>query len=56
MSLTSYLLALGRACTNPVRLATGKGEFTMEYLRHSPVLPTVQKDMMEAHRSFTTKK
>ena len=37
-------------------VVSGKGEFTMEYLRHAPVLPNVQKDMMEAHRAFTTKK
>jgi hypothetical protein len=37
-------------------LPTGKGEFTMEYLRHSPVLPNVQKEMMEAHRAFAAKK
>lgn len=25
----------------------------MEYLRHSPVLPFVQKEMIEAARAFT---
>jgi elongation factor G len=26
------------------------GEFSMEYKRHAPVLPNVQKEMMEAYR------
>ncbi|GAA6036647.1 hypothetical protein JCM8097_001270 [Rhodosporidiobolus ruineniae] len=36
-------------------MTQGKGEFTMSYERHSAVLPNVQKDMMEAYKSFTTK-
>lgn len=31
-------------------MTQGKGEFTMEYKTHAPVLPNVQKDMMEAYR------
>ena len=26
------------------------GEFSMEYKKHAPVLPFVQKEMMEAYR------
>ena len=26
------------------------GEFTMEYKMHAPVLPNIQKDMVEAYR------
>ncbi|GAA5861484.1 hypothetical protein JCM3774_000266 [Rhodotorula dairenensis] len=37
-------------------MTQGKGEFTMEYIRHSPVLPNVQKDMIEAHKAFVGKK
>ncbi|KAL1407270.1 Elongation factor G, mitochondrial [Vanrija albida] len=31
-------------------MTAGKGEFTMEYKQHSPVLPNVQKDMTDAFR------
>ncbi|GAA6050465.1 hypothetical protein JCM3770_002610 [Rhodotorula araucariae] len=37
-------------------MTQGKGEFSMEYCRHSSVLPNVQKEMMEAHKAFTAKK
>lgn len=31
-------------------MTAGKGEFTMEYKQHSPVLPNVQKEMIDAYR------
>lgn len=31
-------------------LTQGKGEFTMEYKHHAPVLPSVQKEMVEDYR------
>ncbi|GAA5833983.1 hypothetical protein JCM9279_004182 [Rhodotorula babjevae] len=37
-------------------MTQGKGEFTMEYSNHAPVMPNVQREMMEAHKSFTAKK
>lgn len=33
-------------------MTQGKGEFSMEYLRHAPVLPNVQKDMVDEHLRF----
>ncbi|KAH8916945.1 translation elongation factor G [Atractiella rhizophila] len=30
----------------------GKGEFTMEYLKHDPVMASVQKEMMEDYKKF----
>jgi elongation factor G len=29
---------------------TGVGEFSMEYKKHAPVMPNIQRDMMEAYR------
>jgi len=37
--------------SNQLRGATqGKGEFSMEYLTHSPVLPSLQKELQDAYR------
>ncbi|KAA1081069.1 Elongation factor G, mitochondrial [Puccinia graminis f. sp. tritici] len=33
-------------------MTQGKGEFTMEYLKHSPVLPNIQKDMIDQYKNF----
>ncbi|KAI9609725.1 hypothetical protein KEM48_002798 [Puccinia striiformis f. sp. tritici PST-130] len=35
-------------------MTQGKGEFTMEYLKHSPVLPNIQKDMIDQYKNFRT--
>jgi elongation factor G len=32
-------------------MTQGKGEFSMEYNRHMPVLPNIQKDMVDAYRA-----
>lgn len=37
-------------------ITQGKGEFSLTYQRHSPVLPFVQKSMIEEYTSFTSKK
>ncbi|KAM0756639.1 putative nuclear condensin complex protein [Meredithblackwellia eburnea MCA 4105] len=37
-------------------MTQGKGEFSMEYLRHSPVMAGTQKEMIEAYRQFSVKK
>jgi elongation factor G len=31
-------------------MTQGKGEFSMEYKTHAPVMPNVQKEMTEAYR------
>jgi len=37
--------------SNQLRGATqGKGEFSMEYKNHQPVLPNLQKELEEAYR------
>jgi elongation factor G len=33
-------------------MTQGKGEFSMEYLKHSPVLPNIQKDMIDQYKNF----
>lgn len=33
-------------------MTQGKGEFTMEYLKHSPVLPNIQKEMIDQYKHF----
>ncbi|BGP28644.1 Elongation factor G, mitochondrial [Rhodotorula toruloides] len=37
-------------------MTQGKGEFSMEYLRHAAVQPGVQKEMEAAHRAFIGRK
>ncbi|GAA94026.1 uncharacterized protein L969DRAFT_101919 [Mixia osmundae IAM 14324] len=37
-------------------MTQGKGEFTLEYRKHAPVLPNVQKEMEKEFRSFTGRK
>ncbi|KDQ17401.1 hypothetical protein BOTBODRAFT_105891 [Botryobasidium botryosum FD-172 SS1] len=37
-------------------MTQGKGEFSMEYTRHSPVMPNIQKDMIDAYRKSLEKK
>ncbi|KAH9809712.1 P-loop containing nucleoside triphosphate hydrolase protein [Melampsora americana] len=33
-------------------MTQGKGEFSMEYLKHSPVLPNVQREMIDQYKNF----
>ncbi|KAG0141478.1 hypothetical protein CROQUDRAFT_663824 [Cronartium quercuum f. sp. fusiforme G11] len=33
-------------------MTQGKGEFTMEYLKHSPVLPNIQREMIDQYKNF----
>ncbi|MBW0496533.1 hypothetical protein O181_036248 [Austropuccinia psidii MF-1] len=35
-------------------MTQGKGEFSMEYLKHSPVLPNIQKEMVDHYKHFRT--
>ena len=44
--------------SNALRGATqGKGEFSMEYKEHRPVLPNIQKEIEDAYKkTFTQKK
>lgn len=37
-------------------MTQGKGEFTMEMSHYAPVLPNIQREMIEAHKSFQGKK
>jgi len=37
-------------------MTQGKGEFSMELATMAPVMPNVQREMIEAHKSFTAKK
>jgi len=37
-------------------MTQGKGEFSMSYSNHAPVMPNVQREMIEAHKSFVAKK
>jgi hypothetical protein len=37
-------------CARELTVALLAGEFTMEYKMHAPVLPNIQKDMVEAYR------
>jgi len=45
-----YRTSIRDYCIRTLTVTWLAGEFTMEYKMHAPVLPNIQKDMVEAYR------